>query len=322
MWPRGLTLGMTTTLAAAITKTASKQTYYTIRFLVDRPRVADAYRAYAYFRWLDDVLDAGTGARSGEAERAERMRVLDRERALLDACLRGDPPRTLDPHEAMLVHLLRRADPADGDLRSYLIGMMRVMEFDVRRRGRLVTRDELDDYTRSLAVAVTDAMHHFIGHGSAALAGDEDRYRAVTGAHIVHMLRDTVEDLKAGYVNIPREVLEASSIGPGDVHHDAYRAWVSERVRQARADLRAGAAYFDRLPCRRHRLAGLAYIARFTWLVDRIERDDYHVRPSYRDAADLATRLRMARFVASAMVPRPRLLTRRAALLPGIGGRP
>jgi len=313
---------MTTTLAAAITKTASKQTYYTIRFLVDRPRVADAYRAYAYFRWLDDVLDARAAASCGEAERAERMRVLDRQRALLDACMHGDPPRNFDAHEAMLVHLVRHADPADAGLQSYLIEMMRVMAFDVRRRGRLVTRDELDDYTRSLAVAVTDAMHHFIGHGSDATAGDQDRYRAVKGAHIVHMLRDTEEDLKAGYFNVPREVLEASSIGPGDVHRDAYRAWVRERVRQARADLRAGAAYFDRLPCRRHRLAGLAYIARFTWLVDRIERDDYHVRPSYRDAADRATRLRMARFVVSAVAPRPRLLTRRDALLPGIGGRP
>ena len=38
------------TLASSITKAASQQTYYTIRFLVDRERVPDAYRAYAYFR--------------------------------------------------------------------------------------------------------------------------------------------------------------------------------------------------------------------------------------------------------------------------------
>jgi len=41
-------------LAATITRTASKQTYYTIRFLVDAGLVEDAYRAYAYFRWVDD----------------------------------------------------------------------------------------------------------------------------------------------------------------------------------------------------------------------------------------------------------------------------
>ena len=44
-------------LAARITQAASKQTYYTVRYLVDRPLIPDAYRAYAYFRWVDDYLD-------------------------------------------------------------------------------------------------------------------------------------------------------------------------------------------------------------------------------------------------------------------------
>jgi len=44
-------------LAASITRKASKQSYYTVRFLVDRDRVQEAYQAYAYFRWVDDHLD-------------------------------------------------------------------------------------------------------------------------------------------------------------------------------------------------------------------------------------------------------------------------
>lgn len=49
---------MNQSLASLITKYASSQTYYTIRFLADRDRTEDAYRAYAYFRWVDDILDA------------------------------------------------------------------------------------------------------------------------------------------------------------------------------------------------------------------------------------------------------------------------
>ncbi|HXV98896.1 MAG TPA: hypothetical protein VEC93_10780, partial [Anaerolineae bacterium] len=41
-------------LAASMTRAASKRTYYIVRFLVDRERVPEAYRAYAYFRWVDD----------------------------------------------------------------------------------------------------------------------------------------------------------------------------------------------------------------------------------------------------------------------------
>ena len=50
------------TIAPSITKAASQQTYYTIRFLADRERAPDAYRAYAYFRWVDDTLDAGSNS--------------------------------------------------------------------------------------------------------------------------------------------------------------------------------------------------------------------------------------------------------------------
>jgi len=58
---------MTPGLASATTKSASRQTYYTIRFLVDRQRVEDAYRAYAYFRWVDDVLDGDALAATGSS---------------------------------------------------------------------------------------------------------------------------------------------------------------------------------------------------------------------------------------------------------------
>ena len=92
--------------------------------------------------------------------------------------------------------------------------MMLVMDFDVRRRGHLISGIELNEYTGWLATAVTEAMHHFMGNGSAA-PKDATRYLAVSGAHILHMLRDTYADVDAGYFNVPRELLDANSIGPG-----------------------------------------------------------------------------------------------------------
>lgn len=285
---------MKPSLASAITRAASKQTYFTIRFLVDRSRVEDAYRAYGYFRWVDDVLDAELPPASerGDAERLERRRFLERQRSLLDQCLAGGSPPVTDPREAMLVNLVRQAGADDG-LRAYLRNMMLVMAFDAERRGRLVSQAELDEYTRWLATAVTEAMRHFIGNGD-AMPDDDTRYLAASGAHIVHMLRDTHPDLRAGYINIPREVLVAHSIGPEDVDSDAYRAWVESRVKLARTDFDAGRAYFARIRSRRHRLAGLAYIARFQWLIEVLERDGYRLRPSYDEARNLSVGLRMA----------------------------
>ena len=314
---------MTQDLAATITRSASRQTYATIRFLVDRARVADAFRAYAYFRWVDDILDAeAPQALRGEAWQRGRLGFLERQTTLLEACLRGDRPPDPDPHERMLVDLVLHSDPRDTGLRSYLRQMMWVMAFDARRRGRLVSQGELDAYTRALAIAVSDAMHHFIGHRSDDPEDDPARYRAVEGAHIIHMLRDTGVDVRAGYFNVPRELLEAASIGPSDVGHDAYRAWVRQRVRQARLDLAAGTAYYSRVESRRHRLAGLAYIARFSWLTDRIERDDFLLRPSYAEAMGPATGLRMAGSVVASMARPPRRWPREKVPLPHGGGGP
>jgi phytoene/squalene synthetase len=313
---------MIPSLASATTMAASKQTYYTIRYLVDRPLVEDAYRAYAYFRWVDDVVDAvaSTGAYS-DVVRLVRARFLDRQKALLDACLRGEEQQIADPHEAILVELIRHADRIDARLDAYLRHMMRVMEFDVARRGRLVSQQELDEYMRWLAVAVTEAMSYFIGNGADS-PHDETRYMAVSGAHIVHMLRDTYADVQGGYFNVPREVLEAASIGPADVQCDAYRAWVCDRVRLARAHLNVGKDYFARVQSRRHRLAGVAYIARFEWLIETIEREDFRLRPWYAERRSLTTGLRMGRSVVSSLA-RPRRLAHPAVPRPSArGGRP
>jgi phytoene/squalene synthetase len=285
---------MITTPASSITKAASKQTYYTIRFLVDRDRVDDAYRSYAYYRWVDDVLDAalGSGLEPGEAEASERRAFLQRQKSLLEKCLQGEMPRDANLQEKMLVELVQRDREKDSGLGAYLRNMMLLMDFDARRRGRLISQVELNEYTRWLAIAVTENLHHFIGHGQFA-PRDETRYLAVSAAHITHMLRDTYDDVRAGYYNIPREVLEANHIGPEDVHSTAYRAWVKSRVSLARGYFEAGRRYFARVRNPRCRLACFAYIARFDWLLDTFEREGYLLRPQYDERRHLGTGLRM-----------------------------
>jgi hypothetical protein len=261
-------------LAAAITRAASKQTYYTIRFLVDRDMVDDAFRAYGYFRWVDDWLD------QERRPRPERLAFVERQQALIDDCYSGTPPADLNPEEHLLADLIQRDTEKHSGLQAYIRNMMAVMAFDADRRGRLICHKELDDYTHWLAVAVTEAMHHFIGHRCASPRGDT-RYLAVTGAHITHMLRDALEDATAGYFNIPCEVVVANDIAPWDVGSRAYRDWVQERVEQARACFRAGREYLSQVENRRCRIAGYAYTRRFEVVLDCIEREGYLLRADY-----------------------------------------
>ena len=286
---------MITTPASSITKAASKQTYYTIRFLVDRGRVEDAYRAYGYFRWVDDIIDADSGSAS------QRRAFLERQESLLEKCYRGEAPRDANIQEKMLVELVQHDHEKNSGLQSYLCNMMQVMDFDARRRGRLISQVELNEYTRWLASAVTEAIHYFIGHDGFA-PHDETRYLAVSAAHITHMLRDTFDDAQVGYYNIPREALEANHIGPQDVQSNAYRAWVKSRVLLASEYFKAGKGYFARVQNPRCRLASFAYISRFEWLLETIEREGYHLRPQYNERKSAAAGLRMSWLTLSSMI--------------------
>lgn len=272
--------------ASSITKAASKQTYFTIRFLADRERVADAYRAYAYFRWVDDFIDveSGTGV--------ERIAFVDRQKSLLESCYCGEFPNDLCAEEWMLVDLVRRDSETDSGLQIYLRCMMDVMLFDANRRGRVVAEAELIDYTYKLARAVTEALYHFIGHDDPS-PRHEARYMAVTAAHITHMLRDAMEDVKSGYFNIPREYLQAHGISPWEVTNAAFREWVCGQVQLARGCFKAGRECTARVKNLRCRLAFYAYTTRFEWILNAIERDQYSLRPEYPERKSLRAGLWM-----------------------------
>ena len=282
-------------LAESITRSASKQTYFTIRLLADRDRVADAFRAYAYYRWVDDILDA-----DGEAESA-RMAFIQRQISLLEACYRGESVQSTSDEEQLLVELIRGDTEQGSGLHTYLCNLMAVMVFDANRRGRVISQSELNKYTELLASAVMEGMHHFIGHCFSS-PQTEARYLAVSAAHISHMLRDTYDDLPTGYYNIPREVLLANHIKPQDVGSDAYRAWVCSRVQLARSQFTAGREYLNQVENLRCRLAGLAYVARFEIVLDTIEKEGYLLRPDYTERRSLGSGFRMVWMTLAALV--------------------
>jgi phytoene/squalene synthetase len=290
--------GGKTDLAAAITRAASKQTYYTIRFLADRDRRQNAFRAYAYFRWVDDSLD--TNSNSSEGKKA----FIDQQCVLLEACYRGEPAVDTSPEEQMLVGLVGSDVEKDSGLELYLRNMMAVMSFDVERRGRVISRAELSQYSLWLSKAVTEYMFYFFGHKDPPPCSTT-RYKAVFGAHVVHMLRDMSDDIALGYYNIPGEVLDAGHITVDDRNSLQFRNWVYERVQLAYRYCRAGRLYIAQVKNLRCRLAGFFYLARFEWILKAIERDQYCLRPEYPERKSLKVFIWMAWRVVKLLVNVP-----------------
>ena len=103
------------------------------------------------------------------------------------------------------------------------------------------------------------------------------------------MLRDTLPDTADGFINISKEYLDEHGIKPEDFDSDPYRAWVRERVKDARHYFSEGKRYLDELEVLRCKIVGHWYTVRFEAVLDTIERDNYHLRQDYEERRKLST---------------------------------
>ena len=290
---------MTAKLARNITWNSSKQTYYTAKLLVDRGMEDDCYRAYSYFRWADNIIDDECQTRS------ERMDFISRQIRIVSEICEGKQIDDLSAEEELISDLIRHDSKGSCGLRSYVRNFLSILEFDARRKDRLITDEELTWYSDRLGVAVTECIQHFIGHDHDYL-DDERRYLAATAAHIVHMLRDMLDDIQEGYINIPREYLAEQGIAPENLQSLAalceptvLRNFVKAQIELARSYFALGKEYLDTLDVLRCKIAGHLYCLRFEGVMDTIENDGYVLRAEYGERHKLATMLKAAGLVIS-----------------------
>ncbi|MBN1535776.1 MAG: squalene/phytoene synthase family protein [Anaerolineales bacterium] len=278
----------TAALAHKITWASSKQSYLTAVLLADRNLVDDCLRAYAYFRWADDMIDISM------QDENTRLAFIERQKSLIDMLYNQEQVKNLTPEETMLADLIAHDGGENSGLQSFIRNFMAVLEFDALRKGHQIEQTELNRYTNLLSTAVMDGIQYFIGN-CYAYARPETRCHAVMGAHITHMLRDTCEDIPAGYINIPVEYIESSAIDLQSVESEQYRDWVRERVQMARGCFKIGKRYINALEVLRCKLAGYCYCARFERILDAIEKENYVLRPNYDHIKGLSSWLAMAR---------------------------
>jgi phytoene/squalene synthetase len=276
----------TARLGRQITREASQQAYYTGMLLVDRAMKDDFYRAYAYCRWVDDVVD------DASAPIESRISFIRRQKEIVAELFEGSCSFDLSAEEQMVADLIRPEQRTNPKLRSFVDNMLETIEFDAIRPGKYISDPELTVYSDRLGLSVTDGLQYFIGHGHPYPEAD-NRVLAARGAQVTHLLRDMHEDIADGIINIPGEYLEEHGITPRDVNHARYREWVKGRVELARQNFREGKRYLIASEVFRMRIAGLWYCARFESLLDTIESEDYVLRDNYSERRHLAAWLRV-----------------------------
>jgi phytoene/squalene synthetase len=276
------------TLAHSITWKSSKQSYLTARLLADRDLVDDCLRAYAYFRWADDEIDIRLQSKN------ERDEFISRQKSIIDRSYQGAIFPDVSPEEMLVVDLIDHDRSQSSGLHSFITNFMAVIEFDNNRRGRLISRAELELYTSHLATAVMDGLQYFIGNGF-PYPKNPERTMAVTGAHITHMLRDMSEDIPNGIINIPIESISEYDITIDYLNNGPFQKWVVDQTVRARQAFENGKNYIASIGVLRCKLAGVWYLARFNCILNAIEREGYQLRLEYPERHCFPTWLEMFR---------------------------
>lgn len=279
-------------LARTITRNSSKQSYLIACLLADKALVDDCLRAYAYFRWADDVIDLFTESQE------ERLAFIEGQKELVRKLYMGERPGELRPEEEMIADLIAHDRRENNGLQSFIHNFMAVLEFDAVRKGRPITGAELSWYSACLGKAVTNAIQYFIGNDH-PYPDNEKRYLAATAAHITHMLRDLQEDVAEGYFNIPEDWLvengfDGLSLAKEQrlVQDPAFRMWVRDRVQLAQEGFREGKQYLDELEGLRCQIAGYWYCARFECVLEAIQQDNYILQQHYNQRRKIGNKLK------------------------------
>jgi phytoene/squalene synthetase len=241
-------------LAEQITRKSSLQAYYIIRLLADKTLVNAAYRAYAYFRWLDDLVDDNN---TKPNVIASRLKI--QEKIINFGLKKKKLNINLCPEEKLLDDLLKTINQKDSKLRNYILNFFEVMKFDFKRRGKRISKKELEWYSNKIAEAVTNCIEYFVGNNSNHIPYPQSKYNyhAARGAHKIHMLRDYQEDQKLGYFNIPKDA---------DIKKNE---WFNRQLKSAKKDFKLGKMYIAKISNIRTKIAAYLYCLRFERLIKK-----------------------------------------------------
>jgi len=265
-------------IAREITHRSSKQTFFTIKLLVDEKLRDDCYRAYDYFRWVDDMVDVVY------QDNNQKIEFVERQIFIADALYAGNRSFKLTEEETMLADLIKNDAGSAGLLKSYIYNFLVIIKFDAIRHGNWINTKQLEWYASTLGKAVTDGIQYFVCNGY-PYRDSKNRYLAATAAHITHMLRDTKEDLKEGYYNYYAPEMEEQYLFKMEIMDGPDKDWIRSRVNLARRYFNDGKIYLDSLDALRCKIVGYLYCMRFERILDIIEEDGFQLRERYPSEA-------------------------------------
>jgi phytoene/squalene synthetase len=264
-------------LAGQHTRRSSPFTYRLSQLLLPASRRPFFHALYAYFRAVDNQVDAPWAGADRNFAFLQRQawlveRLYDQTTAQL----------TLENEAEALLALLIADDARQGArLKRSLLGMLASIRYDAVRSGGLPLQTELDHYIKLEASSYLRMMLAFCCP-SAAVDDLPTPYEGIAGKWI-HLLRDFRIDVARGVINLSRQDAARHGIRPEQLgkEPDALAGWVAEKVVQAQRDFARGKRELQRNPCLRYKLVVGVLCVKYEAYLALICRDRFRLRATY-----------------------------------------
>ncbi len=197
------------------------------RFLLARPLYytlfgvewTKAILGFSYLKCLDDLVDEDP-----DVDRA--LAVLARQRQMIAAIYDGgDVAQDLASPEIYGAPFFAHDRDRGAPLRATFEKVLATMDFDTRRRGKILDAASLDAYVVELGSAALHFLAHFAAPGFEAPA--EFVAQSSRAYLMADALIDLRHDLAAGVINVSREDIDRFGLSLEDDRH--LRTWMARQ---------------------------------------------------------------------------------------------
>lgn len=200
-----------------------------------------ALSTYFFLRHIDDLLDGEMAPDNTNEEL--RKNPIPYVQRLKDHVLNGefDTSTPIGRIGAYAIENLDKKGRHEDEPRTTVASIIDTMVFDHRRRLNRQALDTttLHEYYRLTFNSCLDVM--LLGMGSATRSNDVPEFGLSQGR--LYSIRDIQKDFALGIINVPSEVIFASSVGPdssiGSILQDpTIREWATQEIAEGREGMR------------------------------------------------------------------------------------
>lgn len=185
--------------ASETIKSKNRFTYIFWNLFFSRDQIPVLFLTYAFFRWLDDMVDEN----SNSIEFSKLL--IDREVNNLVSLYAGIDVVPEYDEENYLIAVVKNDLQKEEILRKIIEDFFSAISWDLRRRNSIPEQCELNRYSYLLGQSYSQGMVIGLGYKSYDPRFIHIGEYCGVAAHLTHLMRDLFIDLDLGYINISKE---------------------------------------------------------------------------------------------------------------------